>query len=47
MIEGRGQQVQCKASASDSFAALDAAIEKLEHQLTKLKSRAAVKNQRG
>jgi ribosomal subunit interface protein len=47
VIEGHGQQVQCKAAASDRFAALDLAVEKLEHQLTRLKSRGALKNQRG
>src|SRR4051812_47911104 len=47
VIEGHGHQVQCKATASDTFAALDVAVEKLEQQLTKLKSRAALKNQRG
>jgi ribosomal subunit interface protein len=47
VIEGRGQQVQCKVSASDSFAALDVAVEKLEHQLAQLKSRSELKNQRG
>jgi len=46
VIEGRGHQVQCKVSALDRFAALDLAVEKLEHQLTRLKSRAAAKNQR-
>jgi putative sigma-54 modulation protein len=47
VIEGHGHQVQCNVSADDSFAALDLAVEKLEHQLTKLKSRSALKNQRG
>jgi ribosomal subunit interface protein len=47
IIEGHGHQVQCKAAAADRAAALDVAVEKLEHQLTRLKSRADVKHQRG
>ena len=47
VIEGHGHQVQCKVSASDSFAALDVAVEKLEPQLAQLKSRSELKNQRG
>ena len=39
VMEGHGHQVQCKASAPDRFAALDRAVEKLEHQLTTLKSK--------
>jgi putative sigma-54 modulation protein len=47
VIEGHGHQVQCKAAAVDRSAALDLAVEKLEHQLTRLKSRAGDKNHRG
>jgi len=47
VIEGHGHQVQCTAAAGDRAAALDVAVEKLEHQLTRLKSRAGVKNPRG
>jgi len=39
VMEGHGHQVQCKVSAPDRFAALDRAVEKLEHQLTTLKSK--------
>ena len=46
VIEGRGQRVHCKVAATDSFAALDLAVEKLEHQLEKLKSRVAVRGHR-
>jgi putative sigma-54 modulation protein len=37
-LEGHGHLVRCKASAADGFAAVDA-VEKLEHQLYKLKSK--------
>jgi ribosomal subunit interface protein len=48
VIEGTGgHQVQCKVSARDRFGALDLAVEKLEHQLTKLKSREVLRNHRG
>ena len=47
VIEGRGQRVHCKVAATDGFAALDLAVEKLEHQLGKLKSRVAVRGHRG
>ena len=48
VIEGSGgHQVQCKATARDRFGALDLAVEKLEHQLTKLKSREVLRSQRG
>ncbi len=39
VMEGHGHQVRCKVSAPDRFTALDQAVEKLEHQLTKLKSK--------
>jgi ribosomal subunit interface protein len=38
-IEGRGHHVRCRAAAADGFAAIDLAVEKLEHQLYKLKSK--------
>ena len=43
VMEGHGHQVQCKVSAPDRFTALDRAVEKLEHQLTKLKSKLGVR----
>jgi ribosomal subunit interface protein len=36
---GHGHVVRAKVAAPDQFAAIDAAVAKLEHQLTKLKSR--------
>jgi putative sigma-54 modulation protein len=38
-LQGRGHFVRAKVAAADPFAAVDAAVEKLEHQLLKLKSR--------
>ena len=38
-LEGHGHHVRCKVAASDGFAAIDLAVEKLEHQLYKLKSK--------
>lgn len=38
-LEGHGHHVRCKAHAPDSFAAVDAAVVKLERQLRKLKTR--------
>jgi putative sigma-54 modulation protein len=38
-LEGHGQHVRCKVSAPDGFVAVDRAVEKLEHQLHKLKTR--------
>jgi putative sigma-54 modulation protein len=38
-IEGFGHHVRCKVAAPDGFAAVDLAVEKLEQQLTRLKSR--------
>jgi putative sigma-54 modulation protein len=38
-LEGRGHHVRCKVAAVDGFAAIDLAVEKLEHQLYKLKSK--------
>src|SRR5256886_1303210 len=36
---GHGHHVRCKVSAPDGFAAVDLAVEKLEHQLHKLKTK--------
>src|SRR3954465_1802085 len=38
-LEGHGHHVRCKVSAPDGFAAVDPAVEKLEHQLHKLKTK--------
>lgn len=41
---GHGHHVRCKVSAPDGFAAVDKAVEKLEHQLHKLKTKLARRN---
>ena len=38
-IEGNGHVVRCRASAADIPTAVDRAVDKLEHQLARLKSR--------
>lgn len=38
-LEGHGHHVRCKVAAADGFAAIDAAVAKLEHQLYKLKTK--------
>jgi putative sigma-54 modulation protein len=38
-LTGHGHHVRAKVAADDQFAAVDAAVAKLEHQLRKLKSR--------
>ena len=38
-LVGHGHHVRCKVSAPDGFAAVDKAVEKLEHQLHKLKTK--------
>jgi len=38
-LEGHGHHVRCKVSARDGFAAVDLAVEKLEPQLHKLKTK--------
>lgn len=38
-LEGHGHVVRCKVAAADSFAAVDLAVEKLEHQLHRLRTR--------
>ena len=47
VLEGHGQRVRCKVAAADGFGALDLAVEKLEHQLSKLKARLAPHGPRG
>jgi ribosomal subunit interface protein len=39
VLEGHGHQVIAKGAAADPIAAIDATVEKLEHQLLSLKSR--------
>ena len=46
-LEARGHQVQGKVTATDRFAALDLVVDKLEHQLARLKSRADDKTTHG
>jgi putative sigma-54 modulation protein len=38
-LEGHGHHVRCRVSAPDGFVAVDRAVEKLEHQLHKLKTK--------
>jgi ribosomal subunit interface protein len=38
-LEGHGHHVRCKVAAADAFVALDRAVEKLEHQLQRLKTK--------
>jgi putative sigma-54 modulation protein len=38
-LVGHGHHVRCKVAAPDGFAAVDLAVEKLEHQLHKLKTK--------
>jgi len=38
-LEGGGHRVRCKVAAADGFAAIDLAVEKLEHQLGRLKGK--------
>src|SRR3954452_15952489 len=38
-LVGHGHHVRCKVSAPDGFAAVDLAVQKLEHQLHKLKTK--------
>jgi putative sigma-54 modulation protein len=46
-LEGHGHHVRCKVAAPDGFAAIDAAVNKLEHQLHKLKTKVQQRRQRG
>jgi putative sigma-54 modulation protein len=43
-LVGHGHHVRCKVSAPDGFAAVDLAVEKLEHQLHKLKTKLLKRN---
>jgi putative sigma-54 modulation protein len=43
-LVGHGHHVRCKVSAPDGFAAVDLAVEKLEHQLHKLKTKLVKRN---
>lgn len=44
-ISGPGHVVRAKVTAADQFAAIDAAVAKLEHQLHKLKTRLVARQQ--
>jgi ribosomal subunit interface protein len=44
-MEGHGHHVRCMVSASDSFTAVDLAVDKLERQLRKLKTKIRARRQ--
>ncbi|MDY7102876.1 MAG: ribosome-associated translation inhibitor RaiA [Actinomycetota bacterium] len=44
-IEGHGHFIRAKVAAADGYAAVDLAVEKLEHQLHKLKTRIVDRSQ--
>ena len=46
-LEGHGHHVRCKVTAPDGFIAVDRAVEKLEHQLHKLKTKLQRRHQQG
>ena len=46
-MEGGGHHVRCKAAAADPFAAIDLAVEKLEQQLHKLKTKQVLRTHQG
>jgi putative sigma-54 modulation protein len=46
-LEGHGHHVRCKVSAPDGYVAVDRAVEKLEHQLHRLKTKLKGKPRRG
>lgn len=46
-MEGGGDRVRCKATAADPFAAIDRAVEKLEQQLYKLKTKQVLRTHQG
>lgn len=46
-LEGHGHHVRCKVAAPDGFAAIDAAVAKLEHQLHRLKTKLKSRQQGG
>lgn len=43
-MEGHGHHIRCKVSAPDGFTAIDLAVEKLERQLRKLKTKVQKRN---
>jgi putative sigma-54 modulation protein len=43
-LHGRGHHVRCKVAGADGFVAIDRAVEKLEHQLHKLKTKLVEKH---
>ena len=46
-LEGHGHHVRCKVAAPDGYVAIDRAVEKLEHQLHRLKTKLKGKPRRG
>jgi ribosomal subunit interface protein len=46
-IEGHGHHVRCKVSAPDGFTAVDLAVDKLERQLGKLKTKLVQRRKKG
>lgn len=46
-MEGGGDRLRCKATAPDPFAAIDRAVEKLEQQLHKLKTKHVLRTHQG
>jgi putative sigma-54 modulation protein len=46
-MQGHGHHVRCKVAAPDAFTAVDLAVEKLEHQLHKLKTKLVRRNHGG
>ncbi|MGE3620143.1 MAG: ribosome-associated translation inhibitor RaiA [Acidimicrobiia bacterium] len=47
MLAGKGRVVRCKVAARDAFAAIDLAVDKLEHQLARLKGKVEARNRGG
>lgn len=43
LMNGNGDRLQCKVAAPDPFAAVDRAVEKLEHQIAKRKTKRMVR----
>jgi putative sigma-54 modulation protein len=46
-MHGHGHHIRCKVAAPDPFTAIDLAVEKLEHQLHKLKTKLVRRNHGG
>ncbi len=46
-MEGGGHHVRCKVAAADPFAAIDLAVDKLEQQLHKLKTKQVLRTHQG